>query len=79
MFESNIQLKKFYRYRSAYVTGITIHPSDEDVKSFKMFLHDNGYAIDNHICITVECNHVITHIMWSDGKFRIGVITVTNW
>ena len=79
MFESNIKLTKFYSYRTAYVTGISIHPSNEDIKAFKCFLRNNGYAIDNHICVTIENEGVITHLMWSDGKFRIGIIIIANW
>lgn len=79
MFESTIKLTKFYAYRTAVVTGITIHPSDEDIKAFKCFLRANGYAIDNHICVTLDNDGLTTHLMWSDGKFRIGAITIMNW
>lgn len=76
MFESTIKLDKFYAYRTAVVTGITIHPSDEDVKAFRCFLRANGYAIDNHICVTLTIDDGPVHLMWSDGKFYIGTLTV---
>lgn len=71
-----LEIKEFYSYRTAIVSGIKIE--DKTIsETVRKFVTENGYKMDNHICFTTNNDLAF---MYSDRCLYIGTHVIKrNW